>query len=564
MKGKGDTMLLRLVVTNFAIIENMDIEFKDGLTVLTGETGAGKSLIIDSLSLLLGERASTELIRAGKDKAVITGYFKTDSIYLKSALEKKGISILNDEIVIERAISQTKSYIKVNNTYITLQELKSLSKYLADIHMQFDNEKILNPENYLDIIDGFKYELTQEYLNHYLDALNTFKTSKNNYLSLVKKQKEIESRKEFYEYELKELESMNLISGEDEKLKEEIDLLKNYDKIYALFQNIDSLIREDFNDKLYEVKDNLEKLSEYQPSYKESYEKLNDYYYEIDSIFSDLKKDFSKLDYDPNKLDTLLERENELSKLKKKYNKTIDELIEYIDELKSLLSLSENFDEKINELKDIMIKSYDDTYSKALDLTKIRKEISKSIEKELEKNMSDLSLKAVFKVDFKEINKEKDCEGLIFTEKGIDVVDFLIETNIGEGLKSLSKTVSGGESSRIMLAIKALFIKSQKIPTVIFDEIDTGISGEVARKVALKIYEISLSSQVISITHLPQVASLSKNHLKISKEVINGRTYTNMKELSLDEKIYEIALMISGGKVTNSQLEYAKEMVLNK
>ena len=557
-------MLLRLVVTNFAIIENMDIEFKDGLTVLTGETGAGKSLIIDSLSLLLGERASTELIRAGKDKAVITGYFKTDNIYLKSALDKKGISVLNDEIIIERAISQTKSYIKVNNTSITLQELKSLSKYLADIHMQFDNEKILNPENYLDIIDGFKYELTQEYLNHYLDALNTFKTNKNNYLSLVKRQKEIESRKEFYEYELKELESMNLIKGEDEKLKEEIDLLKNYDKIYDLFQNIDSLIREDFNDKLYEIKDNLEKLSEYQPSYKESYEKLNDYYYEIDSIFSDLKRDFTKLDYDPNKLDTLLERENDLFNLKKKYNKTIDELIEYIDELKSLLSLSENFDEKINELKDIMIKSYDDTYSKALDLTKIRKEIAKSIEKELEKNMSDLSLKAVFKVDFKDISKEKDCEGLIFTEKGIDVVDFLIETNIGEGLKSLSKTVSGGESSRIMLAIKALFIKSQKIPTVIFDEIDTGISGEVARKVALKIYEISLSSQVISITHLPQVASLSKNHLKISKEVINGRTYTNMKELSLDEKIYEIALMISGGKVTNSQLEYAKEMVLNK
>ena len=242
-------MLLRLVVTNFAIIENMDIEFKDGLTVLTGETGAGKSLIIDSLSLLLGERASTELIRTGKDKAVITGFFKTDNIYLKSALEKKGISVLNDEIVIERAISQTKSYIKINNTSITLQELKALSKYLADIHMQFDNEKILNPENYLDIIDGFKYELTQEYLNHYLDALSTFKTNKNNYLSLVKQQKEIESRKEFYEYELKELESMNLIKGEDNKLKEEIDLLKNYDKIYDLFQNIDSLIREDFNDK---------------------------------------------------------------------------------------------------------------------------------------------------------------------------------------------------------------------------------------------------------------------------------------------------------------------------
>lgn len=555
-------MLERLVVTNFAIIENIDISFKDGLTVLTGETGAGKSLIIDSLSLLLGERAQLEMIRTGFDKAEIIGYFDINNIHLSAILESLNVPIIDSKVKVQRVISQSKSIVKVNDSIITLSDLKRISKYLADIHMQFDMQKILNPDNYLEIIDGFKYNLVKEYQNKYLSSLNKFKEKRQEYSAIIKKINDIKEKKDIYEYHFKELTDYSLSLDEEEKIINKIELLKNYDKVYNLLEETNALIREDFLDKLYEVKDHTERLSEYQKEYTTTSEKLNDYYYEIESIFDDLKKDFERLDYDPIELNNLETRLNDLDNLKKKYKMSIEELIKYRDSLSELLKLDENYDKVLNETKNELIVLYNDTYSAGVELSKLREDIASSIERELEKNMLDLSLKARFKVELKRCEKEDDLSGSIFKDEGIDNIDFLIETNVGEGLKPLSKTISGGEASRIMLALKALFIKSQKISTVIFDEIDTGISGEIAYKVANKIYEISLSTQVISITHLPQVASLSKNHLKIRKSIKDNRTYTSVKELNLDEKIYEIAKMISGDKVTESQLKYAKEMVI--
>jgi len=556
-------MLERLIVSNFAIIENIDISFKDGLTVLTGETGAGKSLIIDSLSLLLGERAQLEMIRTGSDKAEITGIFSVNNIHLTALLNSLNISTIDSKIKVQRIISQSKSYIKVNDVNITLNDLKKISKYLADIHMQFDMQKLLNPENYLEIVDGFKYDTTREYLSKYLNSLESFKEKRKEYLDTLRKINDIKEKKDIYEYHLKELSSFNLDVNEEEKIQSRIDYLKNYDKIYNLLERTNALIYEDFLDKLYEIKDNAERLSEYSANFAEKRDKLNDYYYEIDSIFDDFKKEFRNMDYDPNELTELETRLNDISNIKKKYGKSVTELIDYVEELKRLLDIDENFDDIMTSIKEEMKTRYEKTYNLGLELSKIRETIAKSIEKELEKNMLDLKLKARFEVKINSSNMESDYNGSIFNETGIDEIDFLIETNVGEGLKSLSKTISGGEASRIMLALKALFIKSQKISTVIFDEIDTGISGKVAKRVADKIYEISLSTQVISITHLPQVAAKSKNHLRISKTVKDGRTYTKVEELSLDEKINEIALMISGGKVTESQLEYAKEMILS-
>ena len=555
-------MLIKLKVQNFAIIEDIEIAFKDGLTVLTGETGAGKSLIIDSLSLLLGERAQLEMIRTGFDKAEIIGYFDINNIHLSAILESLNVPIIDSKVKVQRVISQSKSIVKVNDSIITLSDLKRISKYLADIHMQFDMQKILNPDNYLEIIDGFKYNLVKEYQNKYLSSLNKFKEKRQEYSAIIKKINDIKEKKDIYEYHFKELTDYSLSLDEEEKIINKIELLKNYDKVYNLLEETNALIREDFLDKLYEVKDHTERLSEYQKEYTTTSEKLNDYYYEIESIFDDLKKDFERLDYDPIELNNLETRLNDLDNLKKKYKMSIEELIKYRDSLSELLKLDENYDEVLNETKNELIVLYNDTYSAGVELSKLREDIASSIERELEKNMLDLSLKARFKVELKRCEKEDDLSGSIFKDEGIDNIDFLIETNVGEGLKPLSKTISGGEASRIMLALKALFIKSQKISTVIFDEIDTGISGEIAYKVANKIYEISLSTQVISITHLPQVASLSKNHLKISKSIKDNRTYTSVKELNLDEKIYEIAKMISGDKVTESQLKYAKEMVI--
>ena len=556
-------MFKHLSVKNFAIIEDGEIDFKEGLTCLTGETGAGKSLIIDSINLLLGDRAASEMIRNGEDKATITGVFTIDNKRLLGLLNKLDIDVDNNELVISRVISNKNNVIRVNGKVVTLNELKSISKYLADIHQQFDMVKLLNKENYLDIVDGFKYDLIKESKDVYLASLEALKEKERQYLALIKNINEIKERRDIYEYELKELEALNLSIGEEEAINEEIEFLKNYDHIFELLQDIKSTMDRDSLSDIYKIKENLNQLSKYQGEYQEAYDKLNDYYYEIEAIYEDLTKKINRLDYDPKRLEELEERRSDINIVKKKYKKDIPELIEYKSQLENILKSNEDLDTQIKEEKEAFVSLYKKTYQDAINLSLIRKETSKNIEKEIENNLKDLELNSHFQIVVNENKIPEDYNLNIFTVNGINDIDFLIETNIGEGLKPLNKIASGGEMSRIMLAIKALFIKSQKISTVIFDEVDTGISGKIASKVANKIKDISLSSQVIIITHLPQVAALSNHHIKIAKEVKNNRTFTNIKELSLDEKIYEIALMISDGKVSEKQIEYAKEMVLN-
>ena len=556
-------MLKKLSVKNFAILEDIEINFYDGLTILTGETGAGKSLIIDSISLLLGERASVEMIRNGEEKATISGLFSYSNIYLKSFLDK--LNIPNDgEIEVLRVVSPTRSSIKINNVAITLNDLKVVAHYLADIHLQFDMTKLLNKENYIEIVDGFRKDRIDEYKDKYVQSLVLLKEENSRYLDLVKRIEEIKSNQEQYAYDLKELQALNLQPNEEDQIKERISFLKNYDKIYSLIKESEAIVDKDSLSDIYQIRENVNELSNYQSEYKELYERLNNAYYEIEDIYDSLNKKSRHFDYDPKDLEDLENRLSTISILKKRLHKSYDELIDYQIELENILSHQEDYDILLNEEKEKLLNSFNETYTLAKDLSEVRKATGKSIEKDCEKHLMDLGLKSVFEVRVQPVEKPKDVDLSIFKENGIDDVDFYIETNIGEGLKPLAKIVSGGEVSRIMLAFKALMIKSSRIETVIFDEIDTGISGEIASKVAHKIFEISLATQVISITHLPQVAALSKNHVKISKEIKNNRTYTYIKYLSLDEKIYEIASLISGGKVSEKQLEYAKEMVLNK
>ena len=557
-------MLKRLIIKNWAIIEDADISLKDGLTVLTGETGAGKSLIIDSITLLSGERASLEMIRQGSDKAIITGYFDHLPNKTISLLNKIGINDVIDEIIITRTLSPNKSVIKINDTSVTLNDLRIITSSLIDIHNQFDMIKLFNKDNYLDIVDGFKNELIDEYLEKYHDALNIFKEKRKEHLSLIDKINKYKENKEQYEYDLKEISALNLKMDEEDEIKEEITLLKHFEDIHSLLENSKELIDKGSLDDIYDIRSNIKTLSEYQEEFKDTYQKLDNYYYELEAIFDDIKHKLHHLDYKSGRLDELEERLNEINKLKKKHKKSLNELIAYQNELKLLIDSSEDFTYLLKDSEKELKEKYDEVYLKAKDISLIREKTGSFIEKELERNLNDLNLKAIFKVSIKQKEKEDDLSGNIFEEKGIDDVDFLIETNIGEGLKPLAKIISGGEASRIMLAIKSLFIKAKKTPIVIFDEADTGISGEAASKVANKIYEISTSSQVIVITHLPQLASLSKQHLKISKYVEKGRTYTNIKELSLEERIYEVALLISDGEVTKAQLEYASEMITNK
>lgn len=551
-------MLKRLIIHNLAIFENVDVSFQDGFSVLLGETGAGKSLMIDSLSLLLGMRASSELIRSGESKASVTGYFSIERPELSAYLSKINVPMSDDGIIVERIIGINKNVVKINSVPVSLNDLIKISKYLANIHSQFDFEKILNPENYLDIIDGFSFELSTRLKEEYTSLLNQYKEKKEEYNLLLQKKAKLEEARDFYEYQYGELKAADLKEGEEEEISSEISLLRNYDKIYSLVQETNEIINGSFMDNFYRLSDNLSKLANYQKQYEESHEKIDERYYEIEDILNNLKKEFRSLDYDPNRLNDLEQRDSDLSSLQRKYKKSIPELIAYRDELETILGKNSSFEDSIAEKKEEVLQSLKETISKAKELTLLRTRNAKTIEKELTHSLKDLLLNVRFQILFKETKEDETS----LKENGVDDVDFLIETNIGEGLKPLSKVISGGEASRIMLAFKALFIKANRIPTVIFDEIDTGISGETAQAVARKIKEISLSTQVISITHMPQVASLSDHPILISKTVKDGRTYSNVKELSLEEKIRQIAYLISGGKVTEKQLEYAKEMVL--
>ncbi len=554
-------VLKSLSIKNLAIIENIDISFSDGFSVLTGETGAGKSLVIDSLSLLLGARASTELIRQGEEKAVIKGEFVLESKVLEALLGKSDIPWKEGAITIERSIGRTRNLIKINGVAATLADLERFAPYIADIHNQLDFAKILNPDNYLSIIDGFSRELLSSYKKEYLEAYSDYRKKKQEYEEAIEKQNKLNESRDFYEYQYKELSSLELKGNEEKEIADELSLLRNYDKIRSLEEEAKGIIDGSFLDSYYDLNKALGKLSSYQSQYKETQKKLDDLYYEILDYCSSLKKEFGQDDYDPSRLTQLEERENEIASLKRKYRKSYEELLSYRDELASLLKDGENYEGEIAKKKEDMGIALTKALEKGKDLSSVRRKIAKSIEKELTKSLADLLLEARFEIVFKDADLSNDSS---LSENGIDQIDFLIETNIGEGLKSLSKVISGGEASRIMLAFKALFIKANKIPTAIFDEIDTGISGESAEAVAKKIREISLLSQVIAITHMPQVASKADHHILLSKEVHGSRTYSYAKELSLEERVRQVAYLISGGKISEKQLEYAKEMVLER
>lgn len=554
-------MLTKLHIENFVTIEDVTIEFFDGLSIITGETGAGKSLMIDSLSLLLGERANLDMIRQGKDKAIIEATFKENNPYLLAFLNKLGI-FDTAKITIKRSISETKSTAKINDVNVSVSDLKKVGEFLANIHEQFEVTKIFDEDNYLDIVDGFKKEIIDEYLNRYHESLNSLNEQKKIYVDLLSKQDEVEKNREYLSDELKELETYPLHENYQVELEDKISLLLNYDKIYELVEKTKQLSNGSCLDDLYEIKENIAKLSEYQNDYSSDAARLNDLYIEINDLLHETKRKFSDIDYDPSELENLENELSDLKQLKKKYK--LDELglIERREELKKLLMNKEDFKILIEDEHKKYLSLFDKTYEIALDISKIRKETAKMIEKEMVNHLSNLGLESDFKIEIK--NEDKKEDESIFKEKGIDTVSFYIETNKGEGLKSLGKIVSGGEASRIMLALKIIYLKSKKIKTIIFDEVDSGISGKIANLVAKKLYELSLDNQVIAISHLPQVARNAKTHYKISKIIKDNRTLTKIKELSFDERIEEIAGLISDGKVTEKQLEYAKELLTNR
>ncbi len=550
-------MLATLTVSNYALIDNITIDFDSGLTVLTGETGAGKSLIIDAISLLLGDRASSLMVRQGSNKAIIEGVFVDYNPQINIILNSIGIDISDNELIIKREINiNGKSISRINGSIVTLSQLEEVSSLLADIHTQLDTKKLFEVRNYVDFLDDDNVKpLLQEYHN-----------KKNEYLKVVKEYKNLKKQIQddldnidYLKYRYNELKSLNLVVGELEELEEELKILNNFETIYNNLYSIKSAFKDnDILDNLYEIKNLLEKSATFDSKLANLVNVVENSYYELEDVEQTINDKFKKLDFDNYRLDQLNERINNLKNAERKYKMSISELINYKNELENKINNSDASDLILFEKEKVLAKLRESLLQSVSNLTDYRKIKAKSLQNNILNTLKDLCLPNVsFDIKFLDVDLLNDSS---FKDKGVDVIEFLVSFNYGEDLKPLSKVASGGEMSRVMLAFKTHLLKNAKLSTVIFDEIDTGISGEIALAVANKIKEISKNTQVLSITHLPIVAAAADNHLYVYKNIENERTVTNIKKMELEDRIVNIATMISSASDETS-INLAKQMI---
>ncbi len=557
-------MLKSLSVKNFAIIEDITVEFNNGMTVLTGETGAGKSLIIDTISLLLGARADSDMIRYGEVKATIEGVFTSLSNDVLELLDKYNIS-KNEELVIAREIyDNSRNTIKINNTTVSLQILKNIALYLADIHVQNDTYKLFNPDNYLDILDPKNNNKFDKLMADYSKALYSYLESIKEYEHIVKGQKIALERLEFLEYERDELKALNLYDGIDIELEDKIAKLSNYDKIFNSLNTAYSALNGDFSaiDSLYDAAKALESINEFDAKYNEFSEKLLDSYYISSEIKDDISRIINSLDFDEEELNYSIEALNEINKAKDKYKKSVVELIEYLNKITIDIEMVTNYDEVLNESKNKCINTHTKLVEASKKLTDYRKKEASKLSNAIISECKDLDLENTkFEILFEDIDYIDYLNKSIFLDNGCDKISFMISFNKGEPLKMLHKVASGGEMSRIMLAFKSYLSKNNISGLMVFDEIDTGVSGSTAKKIANKMYTIAKNVQVLCITHLPQVAAIGDYHKHIYKIEEHNRTITQIDDLDYQRRIEEIAMMLSGDKLSLYALEHAKALL---
>ena len=556
-------MLSYLKVKNMAIIENVEIHFKEGFTALTGETGAGKSLLIDAIGLLLGDRATSSIIRTGFDRSLIVGIFTRIPEAVIKILQSLDIPYENEECLIQREITTSSTnVIKINQHTVTLSDLRNITQYLADIHTQHDTKRLINPATYLTLIDAYDPNISEAlkaYKNHY----QLYQKATQRFRKLEKEKDHALDKQMLIKAHLDELHKHQLIEGEEEALEFELKQLENFDAIFNHVNKSYQLLQ-DFKtpENLYEATKHLEDLSRYDQLYDDLYNRLHSVYYEVIDITSSLAEAKEELDFDPERLEELQVREHTLKTLSRKYRKTISELIVYQEELKKEYHDYDNFEDTLNEAYQALETAFDACKLSSLKLTALRKETAHTIEKDLVNLLKDLELKDVsFQIDFFEPDSLYPLNYEQFKEDGIDTIDFLLSTNLGETLKPLSKVASGGELSRIMLVLKELFMRNMNLSLMIFDEIDSGVSGFVANQVGQKMKNIAKKAQVLSITHLPQVASKADQHYYIYKTKENNRTIAHVKELSHDERIEALAEMISSDTITDEALKSAAKLL---
>ena len=550
-------MLRELKIENLAIIDELDIEFEKGFIVLTGETGAGKSIILSGINLLIGEKASVDMIRDGEENLVAQGVFDIDEEQ-KKKLEAMGIDTDGDEIIIRRYYNRNgKARAFVNNVRITLADLKEIASTLVDIVGQHSHQMLLNRNNHIKLLDSFLSKEDKDIKEKLLTLLSQHREIKSKIEKIESDKKETLEKKEFYEYQLEEIEKLKLKDGEDEILEAEYKKVFNAEKIREkVYESLEYLKYDDDSALgfILESIRNIEYLGKYDERYLELAKRMESAYYELEDCVGEIEDISKNIEVTESDLDKIAGRMNTLKRIKEKYKRTLAELIEYREDLKEKLSDMNSGDFKTRELQKELDKIKAEYDKLAEKLSESRKEIALKIEDELLNELKFLNMEdAKLKVQMNKIDR--------MTNDGYDEIEFFISTNVGQDLKPLNKIASGGEVSRVMLALKVIFSKVDNIPILIFDEIDTGIGGETVRKIALKLKEIGDNTQIISITHSPVIASKASQQFYIEKYVENSKTISRVKKLSANERIKEIGRMLVGEKINDEVLEIANKML---
>lgn len=546
-------MLRELKIQNFAIIENSELSFAPGMTVLTGETGAGKTIIIDALSLLLGTRANIDMIRYGETKAVIEGVFDAPSEKLSAVLARLDIP-QEEQLTITRIVQEARSTTRVNGVSVTSKELKDLSLYLLDIHVQHDTMRLFDPSRYLELLDDY----AQTNLTSYQQQLTDYKTAIQEYLDFLTMESQAKEQLDYWQFQYQELVDLALVEGEEIRLDEERAGLKNYDKVYELLQRATSADA-DASRLMVESLSAMQKLAALDVA-AEDVERAQSAYYDWVDVVDALKTKLSTLQYDPDRLDQIETRLQELTRVSRKYKCTTDELIAKQTALKTQISAFEDASVTKEQLRRVVKQAFDPLLAAATTLTKTRLNAALSLQTRLVDEVKELHLpQAQFAIVVQTQSPTDELDHSVFTDSGLNHVEIDVSTNKGEPLKPLAKVASGGEMSRVMLGLKTVLLQASGLSTIIFDEIDQGVSGAVAQSMAEKLKRLSTTTQVLLITHLPQVAAIANTHLFVQKQEVGERTISSTVALDFDARIQAIAEMISPAAVTEKSLALAKE-----
>ncbi len=573
-------MLKELQIKNFAIIDDITVRFGSGLNILSGETGAGKTLIIEAINLLLGERADNEFIREKEEKLVVQGYFDL-SRSRKSIDFLKNENLFDDDdslsdIVITREVNrQGKNRAFINGIYTQVSTLKTLGKCFLDLHGQHDHQYLLEPESHIDIIDNFVNGQLKNKKIEYGQIYGSFIKLKKQYSDLLKMQEDKDFRLSELKFRLDEIENADFKKGEEDELENEKNVLKNYEKIFNICSQTISLLNGTDNDsplleKLSIIVKNITDLSDLDKNYNKFVNDFSGILPLIEEVNAFLRDYMDNLEYNTDRLDKIQERLFSISELKRKYKMDLEEIQKYGQSLKDEIENYESLDFEIDAIKKKFDQSKTHLSEIAVTLSDLRKSAAKSLSARVLKELSELAFKSVeFNVRFEYQTADTSSQSFVtiddanikVTNKGIDEIEFLISLNPGESVKPLIKVVSGGEISRIMLALKSIFSGIDDIVTMIFDEIDTGIGGATGIIVGKKLNNISKNCQVICITHLPQIAAFADDHYYIDKVIDNNRTKIKIYKLDNNKKIEEISRMLGGMAESEISIKHAIELL---